>query len=83
MPKAGALWVCAEDEAEGRLEARKAWRHERGGEGHDAWVRLALRGAMPFEEPLATEEFGRLAHTIFLGLPGGLPCDEAEAFDGD
>ena len=83
MPKAGALWVCAEDESEGRKEARQAWLNERGGEGHDAWVRLALRGAMPFEDAQATEGLALLAHTIFHGLPGGLPCDEAEAFDAD
>jgi exodeoxyribonuclease V gamma subunit len=83
MPKAGALLVCADDEAEGLRDARQAWLNERGGEGHDAWVRLALRGAMPFDDAQATDALAALAHAIFLGLPGGLPCEDAEIFDAD
>jgi exonuclease V gamma subunit len=83
MPKAGAELVCAEDEAEGLAEARKAWLNPRGGEGQDAWVRLALRGAMPFEDAQATAALAALAHAIFLGIPGGLPCEDGEGFDVD
>jgi exonuclease V gamma subunit len=82
MPKAGALLVCAQDEAEGMKEARKAWLGEFG-EGSDAWVRLALRGAMPFEDAQATDDLATLAQAVFLGMPGGLPCEDAEAFDAD
>ena len=50
------------------------------GEGNDAWTRLALRGAMPFEDAAATRELQALADEVFAGLPG---LDDGSALEAD
>jgi exodeoxyribonuclease V gamma subunit len=82
MPKAGAKLACDDDPEKGLKAATADWTGT-GGEGADPWVRLALRGAMPFEQHDATLRMTALARSLFLGLPGGLPCaDLDELSDG-
>jgi exodeoxyribonuclease V gamma subunit len=70
MPRAGyTLWCDADDSGGSERAARKAWADERG-EGADAAVRIALRGAMPFEDAVQTQALFALAGEIFSGLPG-------------
>lgn len=82
MPKAGALLACNDDAAKGLKAARTSWTGEHG-EGGDAWVQLALRGALPFEDAAATQALAALAREVFLGLPGGLACEDTGDGDGD
>ena len=70
MPKAGlALSSNAGDVAAGERAGRKSW-HGDHGEAGDAAVRIALRGAMPFEDAAQTLRMSALADDIFPGLPG-------------
>lgn len=57
------------DLAAGVDTAAGEWRNrDGGGEGTDAMTKLALRGAMPFDDDGATQRFGALARTIFDAL---------------
>lgn len=68
MPRAGLAMIA--DPGDGLAAAAASWRSERG-EGNDAWVQLALRGAMPFAtSDIATVAFAEIAFAIFAGLPG-------------
>ncbi|CAN5237032.1 exodeoxyribonuclease V subunit gamma [soil metagenome] len=70
MPKAGhLLWLAGDDEI-ARKQARKSWSGANG-EGSDAAVRIALRGAMPFEHAAQTAQMEILAAEIFSSLPAG------------
>jgi exodeoxyribonuclease V gamma subunit len=70
MPRSGHAWVHAEDETKAQRAALSQWQGKHG-ESTDLWLKLALRGAMPFgREPAATAEFGALSRAIFEGLPG-------------
>jgi len=74
MPK--SAWVYAEAITKGEEEsaafarARREWMAQDYSDGHDPWVRLALRGADPFElgnEP-AAQQFRTLALELFSTL---------------
>ncbi|MBC7656447.1 MAG: exodeoxyribonuclease V subunit gamma, partial [Frankiaceae bacterium] len=68
MPRTG-LALVASGAVDG-LQAAQAWGGEHG-EGNDAWVQLALRGAMPFAgNEMITQEFSEIAQAVFVGLPG-------------
>jgi exodeoxyribonuclease V gamma subunit len=78
MPKAGLEFARIEDAAKAQKKAGDAWDGEFG-EGRDAWVGMALRGAEPFVDAEATLRFARLARALFDGLPGvAAGADEAE-----
>ncbi len=84
MPKAGfALWSKARDGDAGAAEraGRASWLGEHG-EGGDAAVRIALRGAMPFEVAAQTGQLSALADAIFSGLPG-VPQSASDADASD
>ena len=71
MPKAAWCFAGDADPESGWRKAAAAWRGEPGGEGSDAWVRVALRGAAPFAGDDAVDEhFYELARTVFALLPG-------------
>ena len=71
MPKAAWCFAGDADPESGWRKAAAAWRGEPGGEGNDAWVRVALRGAAPFAGNDAVDEhFYELARTVFALLPG-------------
>ena len=87
MPKAGlVMWNHAGDVAAGERAARKSW-HGDHGEAGDAAVRIALRGAMPFDDAAQTRRLSALAAEIFSGLPGvpqpDPPASDASASAGD
>jgi exodeoxyribonuclease V gamma subunit len=75
MPKAGFAYAQARqaDKSEERAwqAARELWRTREGfGEGQDAWVRLALRGNDPFDDPKGApaQRFRDLALAVFAPL---------------
>jgi exodeoxyribonuclease V gamma subunit len=77
MPKAALAYVAADDHATGARAAARAWTGEHG-EGRDAWVRVALRGAAPFAGDDGVDgRFVMLARGLFDGLPG-VPASLAE-----
>jgi exonuclease V gamma subunit len=83
MPRAALAYVAAEDPAAGTRAAGRAWTGAHG-EGHDAWVRVALRGAAPFAGDQGVDaHFAMLARELFEGLPGvpALLEDEDDAGD--
>jgi exodeoxyribonuclease V gamma subunit len=81
MPKAGLKFAIIEDADKATEKAERAW-NEDYGEGRDPWVGVALRGAAPFEDALATRRFGEYARELFAGLPGvSAGADEAESVD--
>ena len=87
MPKAGyVLWSEASDDGAGERAARKSWSGDHG-ERDDASVRIALRGAMPFEDAAQTVQMLVLAEAIFSGLPGATQhaptAADAQAGGGD
>ena len=83
MPKAGyVLWSEASDDGTGERAARKSWTGEHG-ERDDAAVRIALRGAMPFEDAAQTSQMFELAEAVFSGLPGATPHAPAVADAAD
>jgi exonuclease V gamma subunit len=81
MPKAAWEFAGDADPEKGWRKAAAAWVSERGGEGLDAWVQVALRGAAPFAGDDAVDEcFFHLARAVFARLPGATPA-AAEAAD--
>jgi exodeoxyribonuclease V gamma subunit len=72
MPKAAFAYAQARhaDKSEERAwqAASEHWQSREGyGEGQDVWVRLALRGNDPFDDPTSAmaQQFRDLAHTVF------------------
>jgi hypothetical protein len=84
MPKAALAFFVGKDEAKGLRDAKDSWQHERFGEGRNAWIATALRGAEPFVDDDATECFKGLSRFVFKEMPGAdAPADaDAEAADG-
>ena len=73
MPKSGFAYFSKSPEDKAWAAASAEWKGREGhGEGHDAWVRLALRGRDPFldEDPDSAMRFQQLATRIFRLLPG-------------
>jgi exodeoxyribonuclease V gamma subunit len=83
MPKAGLAYFQAAPGKEWSA-AREQWIPQRGfGEGHDAWVRLALRGRDPFldGDQQSARQFESLSTRIFRLLPGADLSVQSEASD--
>jgi exodeoxyribonuclease V gamma subunit len=76
MPKAALEFLRKDGEAEGLRAAEKSWRGDFG-EGGDAWVATALRGAEPFADDEATQRFAGLSRFVFAKMPGIELADEA------
>jgi exonuclease V gamma subunit len=88
MPKAGLAYASAPDADTGARLARREWEGDYG-ESRDPWVRVALRGALPFNGHAGVDaRFAMLAHALFDGLPGievhagGLGADADDDTDG-
>ena len=80
LPRTGARMACGDFEDPKQRKALIAQWNGDFGEGNDAWTRLALRGAMPFEDAAATRELQALADEVFAGLPG---LDDGSALEAD
>ena len=70
MPKAALAYVSADNSDVGARLARREWDGDYG-ESHDPWVRVALRGTLPFSGHAGVDaRFAMLAHELFDELPG-------------